>query len=264
MEKEIILRDMRDGFAWFNNLALDDYACVLGADMWSVYTLYCRRAMNTTQSTKIAQEVVASHLKISMSTVCNAIRACEWLGLIEVQRRHRSMSVVYLCNPKPMTSERIEKIYTRIDSGSKYTNLRKTLCERLQSHKSLSERIDEFVSKSTPTKLKVINRSDVLEEPSPPINGHDRQPEPKEWLEIKSRVEMQIPKAAFDNWLRAANARLTDNTLTIIADTPYAKDWIEHRLINVIQRAANDVLSREVDILVEEHSRGSNRTPSNQ
>jgi len=54
--KEVVPRDMRGGFGWFNNTALDDYAAVLGADLFAVYIFYCRRSMNKTQSTKVAQE----------------------------------------------------------------------------------------------------------------------------------------------------------------------------------------------------------------
>lgn len=71
------------------------------------------------------------------------------------------------------------------------------------------------------------------------------------WSEILQRIEMQIPKAAFNNWLRNSRAvSLNDKTIVISAESAYAKDWIENRLIHTISRIANDISQSELQIEV--------------
>ena len=59
------------------------------------------------------------------------------------------------------------------------------------------------------------------------------------FVRIRADAEDILKRATFDTWLRATQPySLVDATLTVVASTPYAHDWLNTRLKPTIERTA--------------------------
>lgn len=57
------------------------------------------------------------------------------------------------------------------------------------------------------------------------------------WVDSLSELQLQMTRATFDTWLRGSHVIETgDGCLTIAVRHSYAVDWLQHRLLPVIQR----------------------------
>jgi chromosomal replication initiator protein len=69
------------------------------------------------------------------------------------------------------------------------------------------------------------------------------------WQTAYGELQLQMPREAFDTWLR--NARLLaseDGTFIIGVHNIYAREWLEHRLKKVIVRALSQIAGRSVEV----------------
>jgi hypothetical protein len=92
-----------------------------------------------------------------------------------------------------------------------------------------------------------------------PASGHLllRQPRTEEqelWEQILGDLQLQMARATFDQWLRGSE--LLDlrrpqagvARLVVQVTSPYALDWLEHRLIPLIQRTVERRLGQEASL----------------
>jgi hypothetical protein len=81
-------------------------------------------------------------------------------------------------------------------------------------------------------------------EPPPP-------PSPDEdlWEEILNSLQLQMPKLAFDNWLRETYLiERTDSTLIVEVPNSQAKEWVENRLHKIIMRTVSNITGQSLEI----------------
>jgi hypothetical protein len=76
------------------------------------------------------------------------------------------------------------------------------------------------------------------------VDDQGRERDPYEWFAaLKDELQLQLPRAAFDTWLRPAELvdyrppdGDTAGVITIRLHNLYAHEWVKHRLHRVIQR----------------------------
>lgn len=84
---------------------------------------------------------------------------------------------------------------------------------------------------------------------SPPEPPPPPSPDENLWEEILSSLELQMPKLAFDCWLRETHLiERTDSTLIIEAPNSQAKEWLENRLHETIMRTVSNITGQSLEI----------------
>ncbi len=71
------------------------------------------------------------------------------------------------------------------------------------------------------------------------------------WQNLVGQLQMEMPKANFDTWVR--NAELVDYqdyTFTIGVQNAYAKDWLESRLSTTMIRLLTGLMNEKVDLKI--------------
>jgi len=69
------------------------------------------------------------------------------------------------------------------------------------------------------------------------------------WQAALGQLQMEMPKAAYDTWVRDAELlTYEDGAFTIGVHNAYARDWLESRLSNTIRRLLVDNMNRSVEI----------------
>lgn len=69
------------------------------------------------------------------------------------------------------------------------------------------------------------------------------------WQSVLGQLLMEMPRAAFDTWVRDTEAlSLEDGTLNISTRNEYARDWLESRLQSTVTRLLVGVLNQSVDV----------------
>jgi len=69
------------------------------------------------------------------------------------------------------------------------------------------------------------------------------------WQDVLGQLQLQMTRATFDTWLKDTRiVSQDDEQLTIGTKNSYAKDWLENRLFNTIDRTVADILGHAVDI----------------
>ena len=72
------------------------------------------------------------------------------------------------------------------------------------------------------------------------------------WQAALGQLQMEMPKAAFDTWVRDAELiSFTDNVFQIGVHNAYARDWLDSRLKSTITKLLTGTLNRPVDISFE-------------
>jgi chromosomal replication initiator protein len=70
------------------------------------------------------------------------------------------------------------------------------------------------------------------------------------WQAVLGRLELEITTQNFTTWLKGTRAlRLEDDTLVVEARTAFNCDWLNQRLIVVVQRAVYQVIGEELRVL---------------
>src|SRR5512139_2997416 len=69
------------------------------------------------------------------------------------------------------------------------------------------------------------------------------------WQAVLGQLEMDMPKASFDTWVRSADiVSYEDNVFIIGVPNAYARDWLESRLSSKITRLLSGILNRTVTV----------------
>ena len=69
------------------------------------------------------------------------------------------------------------------------------------------------------------------------------------WQAVLGQLEMEMPKASFDTWVRNADiVSYEDNVFIIGVSNAYARDWLESRLSSKIKRQLCGILNRTVSV----------------
>ncbi len=72
------------------------------------------------------------------------------------------------------------------------------------------------------------------------------------WQAALGQLQMEMPKAAFDTWVRDAELiSVSDNVFQIGVHNAYARDWLDSRLKSTITKLLAGTLNRPVDISFE-------------
>jgi DNA-binding transcriptional ArsR family regulator len=88
-------------------------------------------------------------------------------------------------------------------------------------------------------------REQVEQEDQDPEEGDLSEPEPESvpdeahrlWARCLGELQLQMTKATFDTWLRGSRViEAGDDCLTITVRHAYAVDWLQNRLLSVIER----------------------------
>ena len=71
----------------------------------------------------------------------------------------------------------------------------------------------------------------------------------KAWKIVLGQLQMEMPRASFDTWVRDTNAvNFKDDVLTISVRNAYARDWLERRLTSTVSRLLIGIMNRTVQV----------------
>ncbi len=69
------------------------------------------------------------------------------------------------------------------------------------------------------------------------------------WQSVLGQLQMDMPRASFDTWVRDTHPLSYENgVLTIAVRNAYARDWLESRLANTVSRLLIDILNANVSV----------------
>ena len=69
------------------------------------------------------------------------------------------------------------------------------------------------------------------------------------WQAALGQLEMEMPKAAFDTWVRDAELlSYEDGSFTIGVQNTYARDWLDTRLSGTVQRLLTEMMNRTTKV----------------
>jgi len=69
------------------------------------------------------------------------------------------------------------------------------------------------------------------------------------WQSVLSQLQMEMPRASFDTWVRDTEASsLEDGFMTITTRNAYARDWLESRLTSTVQRLLVGILNQSISV----------------
>src|SRR5436190_4452838 len=69
------------------------------------------------------------------------------------------------------------------------------------------------------------------------------------WQSVLGQLQMEMPRASFDTWVRDTKpVGYQDGTLTIGVRNAYARDWLENRLANTVNRLLLGITSSTMDV----------------
>ncbi|MDW8227075.1 MAG: chromosomal replication initiator protein DnaA [Anaerolineales bacterium] len=69
------------------------------------------------------------------------------------------------------------------------------------------------------------------------------------WQSVFGHLQMEMPKASFDTWVRDAQLlRYENDTFIIGVRNAYVRDWLESRLLDSVRRLLSDRMQREVKV----------------
>jgi chromosomal replication initiator protein len=69
------------------------------------------------------------------------------------------------------------------------------------------------------------------------------------WQATLGQLQLEMPRAAFDTWVRDAELlTYEDGTFIIGVRNAYARDWLEDRLLSTVKRVLTGILGRTVEV----------------
>ena len=69
------------------------------------------------------------------------------------------------------------------------------------------------------------------------------------WQAALGQLQMEMPKAAYDTWVRDTElVTYEDGSFIIGVHNPYARDWLESRLSSTVKRLLSGIMNRTVDV----------------
>ncbi|MCD6425861.1 MAG: chromosomal replication initiator protein DnaA [Anaerolineales bacterium] len=85
------------------------------------------------------------------------------------------------------------------------------------------------------------------------------------WQAALGQLQLEMPKAAFDTWVRDAELiSATDGNFQIGVHNAYARDWLDSRLKSTITKLLNGTMNRPVDITFVINNVAKKHTPQEQ
>ncbi|MBI5933878.1 MAG: hypothetical protein HY867_09235 [Chloroflexi bacterium] len=67
------------------------------------------------------------------------------------------------------------------------------------------------------------------------------------WAAVLAQLQQEMPRASFETWVRETDAlSLEQDRLTVSARNAFARDWLELRLTNLVQRILQDLLQKPI------------------
>jgi len=71
----------------------------------------------------------------------------------------------------------------------------------------------------------------------------------KAWQAALGQLQMEMPKAAFDTWVRNAEfISYEDGSFIIGVPNAYARDWLHNRLLSTVTRLLTGIMNRTVEV----------------
>ena len=85
------------------------------------------------------------------------------------------------------------------------------------------------------------------------------------WQAAVGQLQMEMPKATFDTWVRDAQfLSYEDGTITIGLKNAYARDWLDNRITSTVIRSLSGIMNRNVKVkFVVGHSENGQKEPEN-
>ncbi len=85
----------------------------------------------------------------------------------------------------------------------------------------------------------------------------------KAWQSALGQLEMEMPKASFETWVRDTRFfSYDDGIFTISVRNAYARDWLESRLTSTVARLLMGIMNRAVDVAFVVNGNGNGATVS--
>jgi len=79
------------------------------------------------------------------------------------------------------------------------------------------------------------------------------------WNSALGQLQMEMPKASFDTWVRETHiVSYEDGLFTIAVRNAYARDWLESRLCSTVTRLLTGIMNRSVEVAFIVQSPNSN------
>jgi DnaA N-terminal domain len=105
---------------------------------------------------------------------------------------------------------------------------------------------------------KAVSKSEADMQAAPVETGHALSPQhalplrpaPNPmWQEVKERLEMQLTKATYDNWIRPTElVSMEGNEWVIQCASSFAQDWLANRLNGTLTKMVASVTGREIEL----------------
>ena len=74
------------------------------------------------------------------------------------------------------------------------------------------------------------------------------------WQAALGELQLQMPKATFDTWVRDTHViSYEDGTFIIGVDSAFTKDWLENRLLTTVKRTLVGIVGRSVEAVSYTH-----------
>ena len=108
---------------------------------------------------------------------------------------------------------------------------------------SAAEEKQHFENEHDPYRIRpAFEDADVIEIP---LAGPDGLNPEQAWQSVLGQLQLEMPRASFDTWVRDARvSRYDGNTWEVAVRNTYAKDWLESRLKSTIERLLISVLNQ--------------------
>ena len=69
------------------------------------------------------------------------------------------------------------------------------------------------------------------------------------WQAALGQLQMEMPKAAFETWVRNAEfISYEDGSFIIGVQNAYARDWLQNRLLSTVTRLLTGIMNRTVEV----------------
>ena len=69
------------------------------------------------------------------------------------------------------------------------------------------------------------------------------------WSSALGELQLQMTQATFDAWLRDTRlVKYEDDTFVVGVENDYARDWLEHRLLDTIERTLARLVGQPTEV----------------
>jgi chromosomal replication initiator protein len=85
----------------------------------------------------------------------------------------------------------------------------------------------------------------------------------KAWQSAMGQLQMEMPKASYDTWVRDTQVHsYQDGLFTIGVPNAYARDWLDNRLNSTVTRLLMGIMDRDVEVAFIVRPNGMEETPA--